>query len=148
MPQSTKAGDILAGFDSVYADWFEADVTVRNYIDPEDAGVSTDPYGDAAANDRKPLHPDSPISTTAQIEPSTGTTSDYHGQTYGIEGAVDAEIYLDDSILISGGGETDTNGNELAYPSEVEDGDGRVYIVVETFDEGNGQQIALAQFQR
>lgn len=147
MPQSTKAGDILAGFDSVYTDWFEASVTVRNYISPEDANVSSDAYGDANPNDRKPLHPDSPISTTAQIEPSTGSTSDYHGQTYGIEGAVDVSIYLDDEILISGGGDTDSDGNTLAYPSEVEDGDGRIYDVVDNFDEGNGQQIVLAQYQ-
>lgn len=146
MPQSTKAGDILAGFDSVYADWFEADVTVRNYISPEDAGVSSDDYGDASPNDRKPLHPDSPISTTAQIEPSTGS-GDFTGQTYGLEGAVDVEIYLDASILISGGGDTDSNGNTLAYPSEVEAGDGRVFDVIEVFDEGNGQQLVAAQYQ-
>lgn len=142
----TKAGDELAGFDQTFADWFEDSVTIRNYLDPEDAGVSSDPYGDANPNDRKPLHPDSPISTTAQIEPATGTTSDYHGQSYGIEGAVDAAIYLDDSILIRGGGGTDSQGRTLAYPSEVEDENGRVYIVIDTFDEGNGQQIVLAQY--
>lgn len=142
----TKAGDILSNHDQVCADWFESPVAIRNYLDPEDVNVSSDPYGDANPNDRKPLHPDSPISTTAQVEPATGTTSDYHGQTYGIEGAVDAEIYLDDSILLSGGGGTDSQGRTLAYPSEVEDENGRVYIVIDTFDEGNGQQIALAQY--
>lgn len=143
----TKAGDELAGFDQTYADWFEDSVTIRNYLDPEDANVSSDLYGDANPNDRKPLHPDSPISTTAQIEPSTGSTSDYHGQTYGIEGAVDVTIYLDASILVSGGGDTDSQGRTLAYPSEVEDSDSRVYDVVDNFDEGNGQQIVLAQYQ-
>lgn len=147
MPQATKAGDILSGFDDVYADWFEASVTVRNYLSPEDANVSSDAYGDATPNERKPLHPDSPLSTTAQIQPSTGSTSDYHGQTYGIEGAVDVEIFLDESILITGGGATDSQDRHLAYPSEVEDGDGRVYDVIDTFDEGNGTQLVLAQYQ-
>lgn len=145
----TKAGNIISNHDQAFADWFEESVTVRNYLNEDDAGVTTDEYGDVTANDRKPLHPDSPISTTAQIEPSTGSTSsDYHETSYGLEGAVDVDIYLDGSILITGGGETDSQGRELPYPSEVEDSSGREYQVIEAFDEGNGQQIVLAQFQR
>jgi hypothetical protein len=146
MPQSTQAGEILSTYDDLYADWFEAPVTVRNYISPEDANIILDEYGDANPNERKPLHPDSPISTTAQIETSTST--DYHGQSYGIEVSIDAEIFLDDSILLTSGGETDSQGRQLAYPSEIEDEDGRVYDVIESFDEGNGTQLVLAQYQR
>lgn len=146
MVQPTQAGEILAGFDDEFAEWFERDVTVTNFISGDDAGVPEDDYRDVNADDRKPVHPASPTETTAQVDKagSSGSTSNTETAAYGIEEKVDAEIHIDDGILITNGGDKDSQGRSLPYPSEIEAGD-RTFVVVDVFDQGNGTQLALAQ---
>lgn len=142
MTTPTKAGDVLASHDDVFAEWFEEDITVRNYLGADASGVTRDDYGDVNAEDRKVLHPDSPVETTGQVDETDSSTT---SETYGIEETVDVEIRLDPGVRVHNGGVTDSQDREMPYPTEIEDANGNVFVVVAARDQGNGAQLALAQ---
>lgn len=134
-----KTGDILAGLDDSYVEWFENPAQVYNYLEPSES--SEDAYGDVD-NDARPPHPDNPIETTAQVE--SPDPSGTNTNKYGISEEFNAEIYLPSEILVHTGGATDDQGRQMPYPTEIVT-EGKRWIVLGTVDEGNGRQSAAVR---
>lgn len=127
-------GDAISEHDSLFAEMFENPAEVRNYIE----GDTADSHGDYPKNP----HPDNPIQTTAQVEQPDDPVREQSAA--GSEESVDAEILVPDDVLLTAGGETDDQGNRLAWPSEITV-NGRTYTVLNLHDELNGRIMALAR---
>lgn len=121
----TNTGERIAALDDAFEDWFETELTVRNYVDGADGADGDAEYGDSS----KTL--DETIQTTGQVEQPQEPVevSTASGQTT----TVDAEILLPDDVAVTDG--TDTN----PYPSEIETPAGVIYHVSHVFDEQNGR---------
>lgn len=134
-----RIGDTLAQYNDRFADCFEQDAQVRNYLSAEAEGTPTDDYGDPV---EKPAHPDNPIQTTAQVE---APSRELEKNAWGIDQAYEAEILLPDDVLVSDGTATDSEGRSLPYGSEITV-DGVTWTVIATIDEDNGRtRCAVAE---
>jgi hypothetical protein len=117
-----RTGDLLDGFDDLFADTFGDPLVVRNFTEG-----ARDDYGDTA----KTL--DSEVETLAQIErpDDPQEVSRASGQTT----TTDVEILLSADVDVSDG------SDERPYPSELSpDGFATTYTAVAVFDERNGAQ--------
>lgn len=125
----SKAGNLVAQHNELLNDWFGQSAEVRNYL--EDSG-QTDEYGDPVGD--RTEHPDNPIDTTVIMDTPT---SESEGTAWGIDQSYEAEFLVPDDVLLSDGDDSDSQGNELPYPSEITV-DSRTWTVVAFVDEDNG----------
>lgn len=130
----SKIGDMLAGHDQEFVDWFEVPLRITNY-EHADQDTAPDEFDSV---DEKQETADSPIETTGQVElvSATGDSS-----PWGRDTNVDVEIYVPDDVLISDGEVTD-----LPYASDVTHvPSSETYRIVDRHDEGNGRVRCAAQ---
>jgi hypothetical protein len=130
----SEIGDILDSHDDVFG-LVEDTLTVRNYIE---AGQPDD-RGDTGRVE----HPDSPQSASGSIE-LRGRPS-VESEARGLDTEADARIFVDgDAAFVTEGGAS-FNGTEVPYPTEIEDTDGTVYVVVDRYDPGHGRLKCLGR---
>jgi len=121
-----RIGDIIAGHREAFSALTEQ-LTLRNYV----AG-SADGYGDTSID--RSQHPDSPVTVDGVV---TARRDFSTAEETGLQTDKTADIYVPDSAFITNGGES-WNGTSVPFGTEVEDGDGTVYTVVEVTTPGHG----------
>lgn len=126
-------GDQIAAIDDKFADMFERDAEIRNYVDPTDADgvVETDEYGKPVDGDGNyGAELDESIAATAQLEQPR--EPEYYSRSFGVSTPVEAEILISSDLPV----ET-ADGGSYPYATEIVIG-GDVYRAVHAIDEGNG----------
>lgn len=117
----SEIGSIIDEYSDAFEEYHYSTVELRNFV----AGEL-----DARRDPSKELDVEASAQVEAQIVQNS--TPEQVVAPTGETHVVDAEIHLDDRHVVSDG--TD----DRAYPTEFREPDGNTWVVVSTFDEGNG----------
>lgn len=123
----SKIGDILGGYDDVFAEWFEDDLLVTNY-EVQESPPDHDQWDDP---NEKQVTTDSPIAVSGQIDPVSALSE---AEPWSRDIDADVVIFVDEGTTISDGDQP-----EMPYPSDVEAvGSFKTYRITQITKEGNG----------
>lgn len=129
----SRIGDMLDRQSAAFERHFGDELVVRNYT----AGAKDD-WDDEAKNE----HPDSPQTVQGQSQVRGRPSVESEGT--GLYTETDRVFFIPTDAFVTTNNDT-WNGTSVDFPTEVEDTDGRVYVIVSVQDQRNGVYRCLGR---